>query len=186
MVLDIINKRIEFILDGEWVEIDNFDEIAQNVYDVLNDWAFKLANRYWTVYTKYRDLNHISPYRFLFDETIITINLLYEVEDWQNTTIQEFLKIILNSIKETKIKLINKIGYYITTNQNCVQNYNADNKIQFKSDLRRNRINDALLNKNSSILQWSIEIEPYDNSDAKLEFEHKQCFNKVADIWDIK
>ena len=144
MVLDIINKRIEFILDGEWVEIDNFDEIAQNICDILNDWAFKLANRYWTVYTKYRDLNRISPYTFLFDETIIT------------------------------------------TNQNCVQNYNADNKIQFKSDLRRNRINDALLNKNSSILQWSIEIESHDNSNAKLEFENKQRFNKVADIWDIK
>lgn len=144
MVLDIINKRIEFILDGEWVEIDNFDEIAQNICDILNDWAFKLANRYWTVYTKYRDLNRISPYTFLFDETIIT------------------------------------------TNQNCVQNYNADNKIQFKSDLRRNRINDALLNKNSSILQWSIEIESHDNSNTKLEFENKQRFNKVADIWDIK
>lgn len=29
MIIDIENKRIEFILDGEWIEIDNFDEIAQ-------------------------------------------------------------------------------------------------------------------------------------------------------------
>lgn len=29
MIVDIENKRIEFILDGEWIKIDNFDKIAQ-------------------------------------------------------------------------------------------------------------------------------------------------------------
>lgn len=29
MIIDIENKRIEFILDGEWIKIDNFDKIAQ-------------------------------------------------------------------------------------------------------------------------------------------------------------
>lgn len=45
MIVDIENKRIEFILDGEWIKIDNFDKIAQQVNEQIQDWAFKLAMR---------------------------------------------------------------------------------------------------------------------------------------------
>lgn len=185
MVLDIVNKRIEFILDGEWIKINSLEDIAQQVNDAIKDWAFKLAIRYWTVYNKKHYLPDIKPYQFLFNETIQIIDMNKEL-DYNRLffSIDQFLKVILENINEIKENLLTNIGYYLANNRDHHQEANRENLIQFKSDLRRKRFNDCLLNKNFDILKYAIEIFPEDNTNAKLEFQTKPQFNQIADIWN--
>ena len=185
MVLDIVNKRIEFILDGEWIEINNLEDIAQQVNDAIKDWAFKLAIRYWTVYSKEYYLPDIKPYQFLFNETIQIIDMNKEL-DYNRLflSIDQFLKVILESVNEIKENLLKEIGYCLANNLDNHQNANLENMLQFKSDLRRKRFNDCLLNKNFDILNYSIEILQEDNADAMLEFQTKTQFDQITDIWN--
>lgn len=97
-------------------------------------------------------------------------------------SIDQFLKVILKSVNEIKENLLTDIGYYLANNQNHYQEANRENLIQFKSDLRRKRFNDCLLNKNFDILNYSIEVFPEDNANAKLEFQTKTQFDEIADI----
>lgn len=182
MIIDIENKRIEFILDGEWIKIDNFDKIAQQINEQIQDWAFKLAMRYWTVLTKKKNIfpKSITPYKFLFDTDILTIYMDLLVD----FSVQEFLKIILDIVEETKIKMLEKIGMQIAKGKSCYQEYNIIHKRQLHSDIRRKRFNDALTNSNPNLLKLEIDVDYNDNRDAKLEFEDKQLFNTFADIWN--
>lgn len=182
MIVDIENKRIEFILDGEWIKIDNFDKIAQQVNEQIQDWAFKLAMRYWTVLTKKKNIfpKSITPYKFLFDTDILTIYMDLLVD----FSIQEFLKIILDIVEKTRVKMLEKIGIQLAKGENCFQEYNIILKRQLYSDIRRKRFNDTLTNSNPNLLNLEIEVNYNDNRDAKLEFEDKQLFDTFADIWN--
>lgn len=97
-------------------------------------------------------------------------------------SIDQFLKVILESVNEIKENLLKEIGYCLANNLDNHQNANRENMLQFKSDLRRKRFNDCLLNKNFDILNYSIEIFQEDNADAKLEFQTKTQFDQIADI----
>lgn len=182
MIVDIENKRIEFILDGEWIKIDNFDKIAQQVNEQIQDWAFKLAMRYWTVLTKKKNIfpKSITPYKFLFDTDILTIYMDLLVD----FSVQEFLKIILDIVEKTRVKMLEKIGIQLAKGENCFQEYNTILKRQLYSDIRRKRFNDTLTNSNPNLLNLEIEVNYNDNRDAKLEFEDKQLFDTFADIWN--
>lgn len=185
MIIDIENKRIEFILDGEWIKIDNFDKIAQQVNEQIQDWAFKLAMRYWMVYSKDNYLPNITPYKFLFDDEVITINMNALLHGrCAGLNLQMFLNAIFDSITDTKTKVLEKIGKHLVINKGCVHDYNKNYRFQYRNDVRRKRINDALYNQNPDILNWALEIDFDDNRDAKLEFENKPQFNSMADIWN--
>lgn len=42
----------------------------------------------------------------------------------------------------------------------------------------------GLYNQNPDVLNWALEIDFDDNSNAKLEFENKPQLNSMADIWN--
>ena len=182
MIIDIENKKIEFILDGEWIKIDNFDKIAQQVNEQIQDWEFKLALRYWTVLTKKKNIfpKSIIPYKFLFDTDILIIYM----DLLTDFNIQGFLKIILDIVEETKNKMLEKIGIQLAKGEDCFQDYNIILNRQLHSDIRRKRFNDALINSNPNLLNLEIEVNYDDENDAKLEFEDKQLFDTFADIWN--